>query len=101
MITEEDYLNQETAYPQGKYEAFFTKYFSVDTREEDRWLSRTFVGIELSIFTIGAIQYLIGTSPAIAGIVFTGILTVFGIFYLIYFFTRKRRTQKLWEEFKS
>jgi hypothetical protein len=52
-ITKEQFWAAYNKFPPNGWTKFIFKYFSKETKPEDKWLKKIFVGVELTLFLIG------------------------------------------------
>lgn len=78
-ITKEQFLAAYNKFPPSGYVKFAFKYFSQSTKPEDKWLKRTFIGVELTLFLIGMLGTILNWSKLVIGIpvvIFSALLVI-------------------------
>ena len=100
-ISKERFLEVYNKHLSNKWTKFAFRYFSTNTLDKDRWLSKTFVGIEISLFVIAFAFNLLGMSHTTVGILtftFLGLLVAIAILKFGALFMNNFRIRKIIKE---
>lgn len=100
-ISKERFLEVYNKHLPNKWTKFAFRYFSTNTLDKDRWLSKTFVGIEISLFAIAFVFNLFGMSHTAVGIptfIFLGLLIVIAMLKFGALFMNNFRIRKIIKE---
>jgi len=102
-MTKELFLSVCNKYPPNWWTKFAYKYFSKETKVEDLWLRRIFVGILLGLFGVGFIATVISNGQArkwiaLPTIVYAIILAVLVLSLFVAAMMNKWRIKKIIKE---
>jgi hypothetical protein len=67
-ISKEQFWAAYNKFPPTGWSKFIFKYFSRETKPEDKWLKKTFVGVEITLFLIGLLATILNLSNLIVAI---------------------------------
>jgi len=67
-ITKEQFLAAYNKFPPSGFIKFAFKYFSKNTKPEDKWLKNIFIGVEVTLFLLGMLGTILNWSKLAIGI---------------------------------
>lgn len=98
MITKEQFWEAYNKYPPTEIEEFYFRFFSTNTKPEDRWITWVIFGIFFIPFIIGMIGTMANASEALiwtSTIALAGLLVPFSLAWIYIWFAHNFRIRKI------